>query len=1075
MPTVFVSYSPADRQQVEAIRSVLRQIGIEGTQDSQQWDEEGRSQFFDEAWEKVVDALMAPCAAVILVLTPKWLQSPRNYAEFMQARALGKAVIGIVCEPLEENFNDADTIIEFLVKDGTGAVRLQQQLEAALSGKLHQPRFTAEDDSKAAAADPRPTRVRRQARSATDLQPRAIRVFVSSTFRDMQPEREELCKRAFPRLRKLCESRGIVWHEVDLRWGVTDEQKAEGQVLPICLEEVRRCRPYFIGLLGERYGWVLDQIDGSIVEQEPWLSGYRGRSVTELEIVCGVLTNPAMAEHAFFYFRDPAFSRTVEAEAGFEPELIETREKLAGLKERIRLSGLPVRESYHSAQELADWVVADFTGRIDEIFPDVGPPDPLDREALLHQAFERSRSGVYIARTDYFERLDAHVHGTGPPLVLVGESGLGKSALLSNWIRHFCAAHPETYVFAHYLGASRNSTDWAALVRRLIGELNREYGLSISLPDQALALRRSFADALRRVGAIEPVVIVIDGLNQLEDRDRAPDLAWLPRDLPPRVRLVLSTLPGRTFDEIERREWPKFELAPLDTAERQRLIVEYLAQYRKALDQRLIRRIAEEPVSASPLFLTALLEELRLWREHETLANRIGHYLKAETSGQLFDKILDRYEQDYDRDRSGLVCETMALIWGSHSGLAESELLDLLGADGQPLPSAFWSPLYLAADHSLVSRGGLLDFFHDYLRQAVCQRYLPDADRQRRIHARLADYFAARELSPRKVGELPWQLAQARGWERLRDLLGDLPFFQAAWDAGPEAVRGYWQQVKDAIPEAPLQAYRTVLGSPNVYFNYLWNVAAALHYLGYCKESFALQFIVAQEYFKSRDLKKIMLLIRVLSNQVANLIDFGQFALALQYCDWGLTAARESGDPTGTALLTMTRGNVRAKLERWDDAMADYQQAEQLFRFVGDRASVATLLSNQAMVWGHRGKPDVAVRMLREQIVVLREIGTIDELTNCLGYLGTALKQVGKFEDALKALQEQERLAREIGDPDEVQRSLGNQGSVHFLEQHWEQALGIFQRREQVCRQSQNDHGLVEALESQAMIRGTSE
>ena len=53
---------------------------------------------------------------------------------------------------------------------------------------------------------------------------RAIRVFVFSTFRDMQAERDELVKRIFPQLRKLCESRGVTWGEVDLRWGMTDEQ-----------------------------------------------------------------------------------------------------------------------------------------------------------------------------------------------------------------------------------------------------------------------------------------------------------------------------------------------------------------------------------------------------------------------------------------------------------------------------------------------------------------------------------------------------------------------------------------------------------------------------------------------------------------------------------------------------------------------------------------------------------------------------------------------------------------------------------------------------------------------------------
>ena len=91
----------------------------------------------------------------------------------------------------------------------------------------------------------------------SQTQQRKIRVFVSSTFRDMQAERDELVKFIFPQLRKLCEQRGVAWGEVDLRWGITDEQKSEGMVLPICLDEIKRCRPFFIGLLGERYGWVV--------------------------------------------------------------------------------------------------------------------------------------------------------------------------------------------------------------------------------------------------------------------------------------------------------------------------------------------------------------------------------------------------------------------------------------------------------------------------------------------------------------------------------------------------------------------------------------------------------------------------------------------------------------------------------------------------------------------------------------------------------------------------------------------------------------------------------------------------
>ena len=80
--------------------------------------------------------------------------------------------------------------------------------------------------------------------------PRQIRVFASSTFlstrlrtgRDMQAERDHLVKIIFPQLRKLCEMRGVTSGETDLRRGVTDEQKAEGGTIPICLAEIQRSR-----------------------------------------------------------------------------------------------------------------------------------------------------------------------------------------------------------------------------------------------------------------------------------------------------------------------------------------------------------------------------------------------------------------------------------------------------------------------------------------------------------------------------------------------------------------------------------------------------------------------------------------------------------------------------------------------------------------------------------------------------------------------------------------------------------------------------------------------------------------
>ena len=132
-----------------------------------------------------------------------------------------------------------------------------------------------------------------------------LRVFLSSTFRDFMQERDLLVKEIFPELRRKARQRGVDVVDVDLRWGITQEESEQGKVIPICLGEIDRCRPYFIGLVGDRYGWIppSDQYSAEVKERQPWLKQHLGVvSVTELEILHGVLNDPDMAGRAFFIF-----------------------------------------------------------------------------------------------------------------------------------------------------------------------------------------------------------------------------------------------------------------------------------------------------------------------------------------------------------------------------------------------------------------------------------------------------------------------------------------------------------------------------------------------------------------------------------------------------------------------------------------------------------------------------------------------------------------------------------------------------------------------------------------------------
>ncbi|XP_031642138.1 NACHT domain- and WD repeat-containing protein 1 [Oncorhynchus kisutch] len=98
-----------------------------------------------------------------------------------------------------------------------------------------------------------------QATEGLKLRSNVVRVFVSSTFTDMSSERNALLDKTYPELQAFCQSLGLVFEVVDMRWGLQDAIAVDHMTTELCLQEIEACRkvsvgPSFIALLGNRYG-----------------------------------------------------------------------------------------------------------------------------------------------------------------------------------------------------------------------------------------------------------------------------------------------------------------------------------------------------------------------------------------------------------------------------------------------------------------------------------------------------------------------------------------------------------------------------------------------------------------------------------------------------------------------------------------------------------------------------------------------------------------------------------------------------------------------------------------------------
>ncbi len=899
------------------------------------------------------------------------------------------------------------------------------------------------------------------------VESREIRVFISSTFRDMQEEREELVKQIFPQLRHLCESRGVTWGEVDLRWGVPDEAKAEGKVLPLCLAEIEHCRPYFIGLLGERYGWVPEVLPGELIKAQPWLRKYRNQSVTALEILHGVLRNPKMAEHSFFYFRDPRYAA---ARPGFTEESPAGRERLAKLKSAIRKRRFPVSENFDTPKKLGECVLRDLTAVIEKLYPERGIPDPLDRAAADHEAYAASRRSVYIGREEYISRLDSHAAGDGPPLVVLGESGGGKSALLANWTHRWSEQHSETPVLVHFIGAAPDSANWMAMLRRLLGEFQRRFDIQIEIPDQHNALRMVFANALHMVAAHGRVVLVLDALNQIEDREGAQDLVWLPPVIPSNVRLVVSTLPVRPWNDLQKRGWPVLTVEPLTPPEREKLIDDYLERYAKKLDAERCRRIAAVPQSGNGLYLTTLLNELRQFGIYEELDKRIGWYLEAANPFELYGKVIQRWEQDYEEQGSGsedIVGKSLSRLWAARRGLSESELLELMGTPGSPLPRAFWSPLYLAAGDALVNRGGLLTFAHDFLREAVREAYLPAESGQHDAHLALAAFFGVHFLRSRRLDELPWQLQKAGAWQGLAELLAIPAFYAALWQENHFEVRSYWTQIETNSLLRMEQVYGRVISEPTEELGIAAAVGTLLSRTGKREAALHIHRRLVEHYRAQGDSTRLQIELLDLANTLKALSDLdGAFALYEEL----ESLCRGRGDKnqlqcalSNKALILKARGDLGG-------AMAVSKEAERICLELGNNYGLTYSRGNQANILYLQGDLDGAIALAKEAERISRELGDKDGLCSTLNNLAAMLRDVGDLDGAMGLHKEAERICRELGNKDGLQASLYNQALIFETRADWDGAIALYAEAEENSRELGDNEGLQDSLNKHANI-----
>jgi NACHT domain- and WD repeat-containing protein len=596
-----------------------------------------------------------------------------------------------------------------------------------------------------------------------------------------------------------------------------------------------------------------------------------GASATEQEIHAGALKTGASTDHVFVFVRRIEGLPLDEVSADYVDRLpdgqadVTRRRRLAALKAALeaRLPSDNVKKDY-----VATWTPGVLppisTGHIDRLCLDVftslaqvildevgnvGSSDDLDLEMGAHARFQAERSRVVIGRQTTLDSLTAYLSGTADQLCLVhGPPGCGKSAVMALAASEAERASPRGVVIRRFIGATPNSSDARSLLNGVCREIARACALEEDTPNDLPSLVDVLKTRLASATRERPIIVIVDGLDQLTTSDGARSLDWLPTRLPPFVRVVVSAVsgpdgsPSECYDALIRRiaKTNCVELALLqrtDGEEALRLWFDEPNVRRRLQPHQLATLLDAFTGTGLGLHLRLLFEEGRGWRSFDV--RPVASTTVARAISDLFAGL-----SKPERHSSILVERALAYLAAAKDGLAEEELLDVLSGDAdvmnsymatsyhelsEPrLPVAVWARLHFDLRPYLLERSAdgavLIGFFHQQILAAVDAQYLAGGDRPVR-HEGLARYFQAQPLeanigtSPtdavsarileaveslrdlatlpsqsrlrpnlRKLAEQPYQQAMARTWSPLVTTLTDFSFLERKAAVGQQRV-----------------------------------------------------------------------------------------------------------------------------------------------------------------------------------------------------------------------------------------------------------------------------------------------
>ena len=314
------------------------------------------------------------------------------------------------------------------------------------------------------------------------------KIFVSSTFKDMQEERNLLNNIVLPKIKNYAKKYNEEIYFTDLRWGVNtdnlDSDEGAKKVLEVCFKEIEKSRPFMIIFIGERYGWIPDNkiLEDTVSKYD--IDDYLDKSVTELEIIYGALKEKNLDNCIFCFRNELDLNNNKKLEKIYKAESDKHKDKLNKLKKKI-LDLKPKHVIYYDAKIKDDNLVIEdkLKNSIEDTLKEEIDNECKDKLNVKWQDLELERMDNYTLiesnkyrEDDNFTNLLNDINSSILPYYIIGKSGCGKTNLMSKIYNYYKDSNEYIpFIFLTETSIHTNNfSDYYSLLNTFISKLVKE-------------------------------------------------------------------------------------------------------------------------------------------------------------------------------------------------------------------------------------------------------------------------------------------------------------------------------------------------------------------------------------------------------------------------------------------------------------------------------------------------------------------------------------------------------------------------------------------------------------------------